>query len=255
MCMPYNPFSLKGKTIMITGASGGIGSATARECSKLGAKVIITARNKERLESLLDELTEIKDQKKDSFIVCDITDEDAVKNLVTQLPCLDGVVLNAGIGKLSPIKFIKKADFEYLIKVNTISQSLILKELLKKNKLKDGSSVVFTASMAGKDEPRSGNAMYGASKAALIGFSKFAAIELANRKIRVNTICPGMVNTQMNADVNDVEFSENRGVKDYPLGRYGEPEDIAHAFAFLLSDASKWITGIDLIVDGGLHIG
>lgn len=254
--MSYNPFTLENKTILITGASGGIGSATAIECAKLGASVIVSGRNKDKLDSLIKELQSIQmaDGRAES-IICNLADENDIKKLAEQAPALDGVALNAGISKLCPIKFLKRDDFEQIINVNAISQSLVLKELLKKKKIKDGASVVFTASMAGKGVPRSGNAMYGASKAAVCEFAKFAALELASRKIRVNTICPGMVNTKMIAKAGDLSYSQDSGVNKYPLGRYGEPDEIAKAFVYLLSDASSWITGTDLVIDGGLHIG
>ncbi len=251
--MSYNPFTLEGKTILITGASGGIGGASALECVKMGASVIATGRNVDRLEALLLKLNSIHNN---NFIyVCDVADEADIKNLAAQVPELDGLVLNAGIGKISPIKFINSSDFERILKVNLVSQSLLLKELLKKKKIKNGGSVVFTASMAGKDVPKPGEAMYGASKSAVSAFAKVAAIELAARKIRVNTVCPGVVNTMMTAGLSDLEYSKDGGVSEYPLGRYGEPKDIALAFVYLLSDASAWITGTDLVIDGGLHIG
>ncbi len=252
--MEYNPFSISGKTIFITGATGGIGKATAIECAKMGATLYLSGRNSEKLQSVWNDIKGYTNRK-EQLLSCDLSDFEQVKELAAKLPILDGVVFNAGISKLKPVKYIKEDDFKKILDINLISSAVLLGELLKQKKLKDGSSVVFTSSAAGLYDPVVGNAMYSASKGAVCAFAKNVALELAPRKIRVNSVCPGMVNTQM-IKVNDgLEYSDNGGVKEYPLGRYADPKEIAWAFIYLLSDASKWVTGTDFIIDGGLHIG
>ncbi len=243
----YNPFSLKGKKILITGASSGIGKGAAIECSKMGAKVIITARNEERLQETLQQMTgeghEIR--------ICDLANNKAIKEMVDTLPELNGIVNNAGFTITRPVRKIEEEAFQQIMQVNTIAPILTLKYLLNAKKLLNGSSIVFTSSLAGIGRMSVGNTMYGCSKGAISAFIQGAAKELAPKGIRVNAVCPAMVETQiLSAGVitqEQVELTK----KLYPLGRFGTPEDIARAMVFLLSDASTWITGVNLLVDGG----
>lgn len=245
----YNPYSLEGKTILVTGASSGIGRATAIECSQMGAKVVITARNKERLKETFDSLEGDGHQ----MICFDLSDSDNLDEFVAQLPVLQGFVSNAGTNKMAPVNFIKEDDLNDVLKVNTLSPILLLRLLLKKKKLEKSSSVVFTSSLSGIGTVGTGNGSYAASKGALSMFMKVAALELAAKQIRVNAVCPGMVKTQM---IQEGEVSEQleKGLADYPLGRYGEPNDIAYAIIYLLSNASSWVTGTNMVIDGGLTI-
>ena len=170
------------------------------------------------------------------------------------LPLLQGAVINAGIGKLAPVKMIKESDLSEIIRTNTESSIMLFQKLLKYKKLANGSSVVFTSSVSALGQTAIGNAMYTASKGAISAFIKVAALELASRGIRVNAICPGEVRTPL-IEGNDLLSGDiDNGLKRYPLGRYGEPKDIALSMVYLLSDASSWTTGINLIVDGGLTI-
>lgn len=244
----YNPYSLEGKTIFVTGASSGIGRATAIECSKLGAKVIITARNEERLNDTLRMLEGEGHQ----LIVCDLSSSEDIMNMVGELPVLDGVVNNAGYTKLAPLKFMKEQDFSNLLQINTVVPIFLLQKLLKKKKVKNGASIVFTGSVDGLGFSTPGNAMYTATKGAICSFIKTAAQELGRNKVRVNTVCPGMVNTDIlkGSAISEEELELDK--QNYPLGRYGEPKDIALAIIYLLSDASSWVTGTNLVVDGGL---
>ena len=246
----YNPFTLQGKTILITGASSGIGRATAIECSRLGASTIITARNEERLTSTFNELVGEGHQ----MILCDLNNENEIDNLVASIPEIQGLVNNAGYTQLLPINFIKSETFENLLRVNTISPICLIQKLLKKKKLKTKSSVVFTSSLAGLGYTTPGNAMYTASKGAISSFIKNAALELAGKQIRVNAVCPGMVNTGILDNGTVTEEQLQIDLKNYPLGRYGEPIEIAWQIINLLSDASKWITGTNVIIDGGYSI-
>lgn len=246
----YNPYSLEGKRVLITGASSGIGRAAAIECSKLGAKVIITARNVERLKDTYDQL----EGSGHLIYECELSNTDSIVKLVSGIPVLDGMVCNAGTNKMIPISFMKYEDVQGIFNVNTIAPMLLLKEVCKKKKINKGSSIVFTSSMAGVGAAATGNGVYTASKGAISSFIKVAALELAPRKIRVNAVCPGMTRTPMIYDDNVQDEELKKDMERYPLGRYGEPQDIAWAMIYLLSDASAWVTGTNLVIDGGLTI-
>ena len=243
----YNPYSLVGKTILITGASSGIGSATAIECAKLGAKCVITGRNEERLENTFAQL----EGEGHSKIIVDLSTNVGVELLVDLCPILDGVVANAGYTQTTPINFIKEEKLQGILQVNTISSILLLKTLLKKKKLSKGTSVVYTCSLSGLGRVSIGNSMYAASKGALHAFAKAAANELADKQSRVNTVCPAMVETNiLDAGTITSEQIEIDKLK-YPLKRYGRPNEVAWAIIYLLSDAAAWVTGTDMILDGG----
>lgn len=245
----YNPYSLDNKTVLITGASSGIGRATAVECSKLGAKCVITGRNAERLNETFSLLT----GDGHSQILADLTLEKDIELLVDQSPLLDGFVCNAGITIIKPINYIKQSDMDSIFSVNTFAPVILTKALLKNKKLSKGSSVVFTSSIAWKTITP-GNAIYAMTKSAVNTFSKFFAIEYANRQIRVNSVLPGMVNTEMtqNSVFSKEELEEDK--LRYPLKRYAEPQEIAWAIIYLLSDASAFVTGTALKIDGGVTL-
>ncbi len=245
----YNPYSLEGKTVLVTGASSGIGRSTAIECSKLGAKVVVTARNEERLKETLAAL----EGEGHRMICFDLAESSKLDDFVAQLPTLQGLVSNAGINKMSPVTFIKEEDLNEVYQVNAISPIMLLRLLLKKKKLEKGSSIVFTNSLSGIGTVGVGNAVYASSKGALSMFVKVAALELAIKKIRVNAVCPGMIQTQMIQEGTVLEQLDE-GLKDYPLGRYGEPNDVAYAIIYLLSGASNWVTGTNMVIDGGYTI-
>lgn len=246
----YNPFSLENKTIFITGASSGIGRATAIECSKLGARVIITGRNKERLDGTYNKLDGTGHKK----IIADLSDTFQIEELVTKLPVIDGCVNNAGILKTQLTQFITEESLQDVLKINTIAPILLTKELVKKRKLQKGASIVFTSSISGVNVASLGNGLYSASKGAINGFVKNAALDLAQKKIRVNSVNPAMVETQIydSGIVSKEQLQED--AKRYPLKRYGKPEEVAYAIIYFLSDASAWVTGSNLIIDGGITL-
>jgi NAD(P)-dependent dehydrogenase (short-subunit alcohol dehydrogenase family) len=246
----YNPFSLKGKTILITGASSGIGRATAIECSKMGAKVVITGRNVERLnETFLQLLGDEHLQ-----LVADLQDQNDTTQLVEDMPVLDGLVNNAGITITLPTSFINKNALSEVLQVNTIAPILLTQNLVKKKKLKNGGSIVFTCSTSGVYNAVVGNAMYSASKGAINGFMKNAALDLAAKNIRVNAVSPGMIKTNILETSIITKDQLQEDMKKYPLKRYGEPQEVAFAIIYLLSDAAKWVTGTNLLIDGGLTL-
>ncbi len=243
----YNPFSLKGKTILVTGASSGIGRATAIECSKLGAIVIITGRNSERLQQTYDSLYGLGHLQ----IIADLNNLEDLTSLVNQVPILDGVVNNAGIAKTQPISFIKEEDLQKIFATNTFTPILLVKQLLRKKKINKNASLVFTSSVSAIKSDL-GNSVYGASKAALQSYVRYCARELAPKSIRANSIHPGMVTTPLITGGAHSDDDLQTDAQKYPLGRYGRPEEIAWSIIYLLSDASAWITGHSLIIDGGI---
>ena len=248
--MEYNPFSLQGRTILITGASSGIGQTSAVECSKLGAKVILTARNETRLKETYEQLSGEGHQ----IISADLTNEQDLENLVASVGKVDGLVLCAGKGLLTPILFATRDKFDGIFNINFFSPIELLRLLIKKKKMEKNSSVVFIVSVGGTARWTPGNAIYGTSKAALNSMIRYCAVELAPKHIRVNGVCPAMVETPM---IQLDALTEEQKVKDmeqYPLKRYGKPEDIAFGIVYLLSNASSWVTGQSLVIDGGITI-
>lgn len=250
MGVSYNPFSLEGKTILVTGASSGIGQETAIQCSKMGAIVVITARNEERLKETFDSLE--GDEHIQFF--AELTNQSQVENLVSQLPTLHGVVLCAGKGMTLPFPFCTREKYDDIFNVNFFAPIELLRLLVKKKKLAQDSSVVFVSSIGGVESFSLGNGVYGASKAALNSTMRFCAKELATKKIRVNCVNPGMVNTKLIQGGIISDEQHKLDMERYPLKRYGEPEDIAYGIIYLLSNASSWVTGHSLIIDGGVTI-
>lgn len=243
-----NPFSLSGKTILVTGASSGIGRGIAIVCAGMGAQVILTARNTERLQEILSAL----EGKGHSYIAADLTDATQRTALVEQLPALHGVVHCAGVGSRVPCKMLTQEDLDYVMKPNAEAPMLLQAELLSEKKIAKQASVVFVASAAAS-MPSAGNAVYSASKAALVAYAKCLAQELAPRQIRVNCISPTMVWTDL-ALVGATAEQLKEAEQLYPLKRYGQPEDIANLAIYLLSDASAWMTGSNIEITGGSQI-
>ena len=252
MDITSNPFSLEGKTILVTGASSGIGQATAIACSRMGARMVVTARDEQRLLATLDAL----ENHAEGHIqqTAELTAAEDVERLISSLPPLDGAVLCAGNSTTLPLQFGSREKFDGMFDVNFFAPIELLRLLYKKKILNKGSSVVLVASIGGTHSFVPGNGVYGASKAALNSYMKFAAREFAARKVRVNSICPGMVDTPLihRGTITEEQLAED--AKKYPLGRYGQPEDIANGAVYLLSDAASWLTGHDLVIDGGFSI-
>lgn len=242
-----NPFSLNGKTILITGASSGIGKATAIECSKMGAIVVLTGRNEARLKQTLSEL----EGNGHRAIVADLSSEEGVNALVDKCPQIDGLVNNAGVTFMVPTSFISREKLMQVLDVNTIAPILLTQMLLKTKKLGKGSSVVITDSISGVKIASCGNVLYSTSKAAINGFVKNAALDLAAKNIRVNAVCPGMIETHILGNGEVTEEDIEADMKKYPLRRYGKPEEVAYAIIYFLSDASAFTTGANLVIDGG----
>lgn len=240
-------FSLTDKTILITGASSGIGKAVALQCAAAGANCIITARNKARLIDTLNSL----DGEKHQMFIADLSDNNHIEKLLCSVTKLDGIVCCAGIVETKVLKFTDENDLERLFQINAFSSIRLVRALIQNKKLEKEASIVFVSSISGVKCGYIGGSLYGATKGALEGFTKATALELASRKIRVNTINPGMVESNL---LNNSEISEEQLEADkmkYPMKRYGKPEEIGYAAVYLLSDATKWMTGSSLLIDGG----
>ena len=248
----YNPFSLIGKTILVTGASSGIGRATAIECSKMGASVIITGRDEERLNETLNTLT--PNPTPHIKIIADLIKEEDLEYLVKELPLLDGCVNNAGVVGLVPTPFLSIDKIAKMQQINLNVPMMLTKLLVKKKKLKNPSSIVFTSSVAGVFRVSMGNAIYATTKCGIDAFMRTAALELAAKGIRCNSVNPAMVETRIlnRGQLTPEQYELDR--QRYPLKRYGKPEDVAWGIIYLLSDASSWITGTALKMDGGMTL-
>lgn len=241
-----NPFSLKDKKILITGASSGIGRQIAIDCAEAGAALILNGRNEDRLESVYNELS----GSGHTIISGDLVEDESLSKIVENANCVDGVVLCAGIGMTVPTQFATRKKISAVFEVNFFSQVELLRLLIKKKKLNSGASVVAISSIGGNRSYNVGFGPYGATKAALLSWMKTSAKELAP-KIRVNCILPGQVNTPLNDCSGITEEQYQAYMQSIPMKRFAEVSDIAPAAVFLLSDASSYITGTELIIDGG----
>ena len=244
--MLYNPFSLEGKTVLVTGASSAIGQSIAVECSKMGAKVVITGRNQERLQSTFNQLN----GNGHMMMVADLNNDTDIERLATECPALDGLVNNAGRGLSKPVGFIKKQDLLDVYQTNVFGVIILTKLLLKSKKINKGGSIVFTSSLSSY-MTAAGLSTYASSKAAVCAYMRTCAIELGPRNIRCNAILPGMVETKLINSGTYTDASKQADLELYPLGRYGNPVDIAHGVVYLLSNASSWVTGLEMVIDGG----
>lgn len=248
--MSYNPYSLEGKTILVTGASSGIGKATAIECSKLGARVIITGRDEARLQQTLSSL----EGEGHVVIAAGLGEDDGIRFLVERVPVLNGIVHAAGISDTVLFQFLKKERLENIFNINFFAPVVLSQLLLKKKLLQKGGSIVFLSSIDGPVTAHIGNSMYSATKGALSAMMQNMSIELASKGIRVNAVLPGMTETPLihNDDITQEQL--NKDMELYPLKRYADPREIAWAIIYLLSDASTFTIGASLVVDGGFTI-
>jgi len=244
----FNPFSLKDKRILVTGASSGIGQSIAIACSKMGAILYVTGRDQGRLNYTLKELSGSGHK----AITADLTTEEGLDFIIREIIELEGVVFSAGVLKMLPVKLIKEKSLNDLMTMNLYAPVLLTQRLVKNNLIKEGGSFVFISSIASVFASL-GNSMYMASKGAVNSFSRGVAYELAPKKIRSNCIQPGMVKTNLTKVLSNADL-DNEYLKKYPLGRFGEPEDVAYAVIYLLSDTSKWVTGSIITVDGGVTL-
>ena len=247
-----NPFSLEGKRILVTGASSGIGRGIAVACAMMGAKVVISGRNEKRLQETLSLLNG-----EGHLALCgDLNSEDARAGIVERISELNGIVHCAGISQIQMAKYLNQSSIDEIFNTNVFSPLLLNSLLLRKKKIKKSSSIVFISSISGVFRSQIGEGSYGATKAALTGYVKSLALELSAQGIRVNTIHPGVVETPLlqisNGTFGEEELDTLR--QKYPLKRFGKPEDIAYCAVYLLSDASNWMTGSNILIDGGFTL-
>lgn len=246
--MKDNNFSLIGKTILVTGATSGIGLEICKQIAIAGGNFVGIGRNIEKLQHYIDD-NKLEESKVVTF---DLVEIENIHLLVSELPIkIDGFVHSAGIAHISPMQFFNYNDYQNIRKINFDSVLVLFSELLKKKKINKNASVVFISSISAIRGAK-GNGLYAITKAALDGISKVYANELSSKFIRVNTIQPGMVETDMSLQAENILSKETMDIdrSKYPLG-YGETKDIALPVVFLLSNASKWITGQSIVIDGG----
>jgi NAD(P)-dependent dehydrogenase (short-subunit alcohol dehydrogenase family) len=246
------PFELSFRNILITGGSSGIGRQCAISCSKMGARIICVDQDSSGLQ---DTLAMLQGEGHLSYVQ-DLTDysrlEDFIKDAVGKNGTIYGFIHSAGIEMTRPLKILQPENYQKVIAVNTIAAFEIIRILSKaKYHPDDGASFIMISSVMGRLGDV-GNIAYCASKGALLSAGKAMALELASKKIRVNCILPGVVETEMSKNLFSTISEESRSslLKMHPLG-LGKPEDVANACIFLLSDASRWITGTEFLVDGG----
>jgi len=250
MSESFNPFTLDGKTIIVTGASSGIGRATAIACSKMGATLIITGRNQERLDQTLEQMT----GDRHLAFTADLSTPDGRESLISSVDNVDGIVHCAGISGHKVFQFLKDSEIAEMFEINFNTPLYLSRDLVKKKKINKGGSIVFITSTSGIISSYMGGSLYSSTKGALNGLIKGMALELAAKNIRVNSVMPSMVTTPImdGGQLTDEQFEEDK--KRYPLKRYGHPEEVAYAVIYLLSEASAWITGTNLLMDGGRSI-
>lgn len=245
------PFHLNERTILVTGASSGIGRQTAIQASAMGATLVITGRDEMRLNDTFQQLHGSKHR----MLTCDLTNEEETGKLVAALPELDGLVHSAGIVKPFPVKFIGQKQVEEMLSINYTAPVLLTTKLFRSKKLAKKASIVFMSSISAHHSHK-GGALYASAKAGIEAFSRTVAIEHAQQGIRSNCISAAMVRTPLFDNAEKAISKELMDVhgERYPLG-FGEPPDVANAIVFLLSDASRWITGTSIVMDGGLTAG
>lgn len=243
-----HPFSLEGKTILVTGATAGIGRQTALIVARAGAKVIVTGRHEAKLADTFSQL----EGSGHHALTADLTKMEERERLAREVPALDGLVHCAGLTLLHPFKFSDERRYHEIYAINVEAPLFLTQRLHKARQLNHGASIVFISSISPAVGTK-GHAIYSGSKAALLGLSRVLAHELASLKIRSNCISPGMLKTEVAVGMAHQISPELLALDEarYPLG-YGTPEDVGYAAVFLLSPASKWITGTNLIMDGGL---
>lgn len=251
--MSYNPFSLENKVIIVTGASSGIGAQCAIDCSKMGAKVVLVARNEERLQHTLSQM----DGEGHLLLPFDLSVSDglkeAIKGVVEKVGKINGVVNCAGISSVTPLKLVTDELLDQFFHTNVYSAINLSREVTRVGNFdkEGGCSIIFFASIMGICGDKC-KTVYSATKGALISAARSMACELAKNKIRVNVVSPGAIETPINAKLPHMADPELRKeLEEKHLLGLGECSDISNACIYLLSDASRWITGQNLVIDGG----
>ena len=247
----FNPMSLQGRRILVTGASSGIGQATAVYASRLGAEIIVTGRDAGRLEQTLQELSGTG-HRSSVFDLSELSEIGPwLKRLCAETGPLQGIAHCAGIQSTRPLQAIDPGFVDSILSSN-LTASLLLAQAFRLKSCHSGpASLVYVSSSAAlRTAP--GNTVYAASKGGLIAATKGLGVELVRDGIRVNAVAPAMVDTPMAQNFRSVLAEDNfqKVIAMHPLG-FGRPEDVAAAICFLLADTARWITGSVLCVDGG----
>lgn len=244
--MKKNIFDISNKTILVTGASSGIGREIVYYLNSQNANIIVTGRDQEKLNNTLSNVDEHNIIYSKAF---DLNNDEELDQFISEIPKVDGVVFCAGIAEYVPIKLLNKNKLQKTLDINFISQTQLTRLLIKAKKINSNGSLVYISSLSSQ-QGVSATASYAASKAALNAFMRVTASELAPQGIRANSLCPGIIKTPMGEMVTELNPEIE---KEYPLG-LGNPSDIANTCIFFLSDGSKWITGSELVIDGGLTL-
>lgn len=245
-----NPFSLCGKRVLITGAASGIGRSVAIQASKFGATLVLVDINQDKLQESLSLL----ETGNHMTFVADLTKPQQLQELSESIDSLDGIVNCAGIGLTLPFKFCGSEELHRVMEINFFAPVLLTQTLIKHKKVNNGASIIYMTSIDGTVTGHIGNSIYSASKGAIMGSVRSQALELASRKIRVNAVSPARVNTPLIQRANISEDQVKANMELYPMKRYAEPEEIAYYIIYLLSDASTYTTGSNLVIDGGFTI-
>ncbi|MBP0465025.1 glucose 1-dehydrogenase [Roseomonas sp. PWR1] len=243
-------FRLDGRRILVTGASLGIGRAVALAAAEAGAKVVVAARRREGLLRLVEEIAAAGGAAE--ALPFDAADPVAIRAAIAAAGALDGLVNNAGSVTREPFLEASEAEMDRILGLNVKGAAIVAQEVARGMAARGtGGSIVNISSVVGLVGARN-RSLYAASKHAVMGLTRSMALELGARGIRVNAVCPGLVNTPLAADLMaDAAFVAATSAR-IPLGRIMEPEDIAGPVVFLLSDAAAGVTGIALPVDGGV---
>lgn len=245
-----NPFSLKGKKVLVTGAASGIGRSVAVEASKMEADVFLVDLNEEKMKETLS----FMDSGNHKLFTVNLTDSKALEKLACEMEGLDGLVNCAGVGLTLPFKFCGEEELKRVMAINFYAPVLLTQTLIKKKKVNKNASIVYMASIDGTVTGHIGNSIYSATKGAVLGSVRSQALELATRGIRVNCVSPARVNTPLIKRDNISEEQVQANMQLYPLKRYAEPQEIAYYIIYLLSNASTYTTGSNLVIDGGFTI-
>ena len=252
----FNPFSLNGKNIVISGAASGIARQCAISCSKMGGRLVLLDLNEEGLK---ETMTMVDHPEKHFMAVVNLTEREHVKAAVAEgvakVGKLNGLLNCAGISTTLPLNAVKEDTLDKFFKTNVYTGYYLAQEICRRTNLSDnGASIVFFSSVVGS-YGEAGKSVYGMTKGALKAVTKSLAVELARKNVRVNAVSPGVVVTPINQNLPHIIDPEKRATLEasHLLG-LGKTTDIANACIYLLSDAARWVTGINLFVDGGFAV-
>jgi 3-oxoacyl-[acyl-carrier protein] reductase len=246
--------NISGRVALVTGASQGIGRSCALKLASTGATVALAARNQEKLNELVREISGAGG--KAASFTLDVSDEAQIKSackaVIAQFGKIDILVNNAGITRDQLVMRMKRSDWDAVLSTNLTSAYLCIQQVIGSMLKQRWGRIINITSVFGQ-MGQAGQANYAASKAGLIGLTMAIAREVGSRTITCNAVAPGLIETAMTAALGD-EFKQN-AVKQIPLGRVGSPDDVAHAVAYLASEEASYITGHVLNVNGGLLMG